>query len=84
MNPSPGGGETPSIGYIQSPEWSVHCLSKVGNFVLDIPEDVSRTAGRSGGVSIHAGVALRGRGGAARMGVNILMHLELSDGRRSG
>ena len=81
VNPSPGGGEIPSIGYIQSPGWGVHCLSKVGNFVLDIPEDVSRTAGRSGGVSIHAGVALRGRSGAARVGVNILIHLELSGGK---
>ena len=81
-NSIPGGGKIRSIGgNIQSPGWSAFCASEVCNLVLDVPEDVSRTAGRSGGVSIHADGALRGRSGAARVGVNILIHLELSGGK---
>ena len=82
--PVPRGGEVPSIGNIESPGWGVHCLSKVRKFVLDIPKDVSRTAGRGGGESIRAAVALRGRSGAARVGINMLRHLELSGGRGPG
>ena len=81
-NSIPEGGKIRSIGgNIQSPGWSGLRASGVCNTVLDVPEDVSSTACRTGGVSTHAGDAMRGRSGAARVGVNILTHLELSGGK---
>ena len=81
-NSIPGGGKIRSIGAnIQSPGWRGLRASKVCNITLEVPDDVLSTSSRSVGVSIHAGEAMRGRSGAARVGVNILTHLELSGGR---
>ena len=55
-------------------------MSEVRNFILDVSKDVSWTPIRGGVESIR----LRGRSGAARVGVNLVGHLELSEGRRPG
>ena len=78
--PAPGGGEGPSIGKIESPGGGVHGLPEVRKFILDVSKDVSRTPSRGGVESIR----LRGRSGAARVGVNLVGHLELSEGSRPG
>ena len=81
-NSIPGGVKIPSTGgNIQSPGWRGLLASKVVNTSLDVPDDVLNSSSRSGGVSIHAGGAKRGRSGAARVGVNIVTHLELSGGK---
>ena len=81
-NSIPGGGIIPSTGgNIQSPGWRGNLASKVVNITLEVPDDVLSSSSRSVDVSIHAGEAMRGRSGAARVGVNILTHLELSGGK---
>ena len=79
--PAPGGGEGPSIGKIESPGGGLHCLSEVRNFILDVSKDVSWTPIRGG---VESNVRARGRSRAARMGVNLVGHLELSEGGRPG
>ena len=82
VNLIPGGGKIRSIGgNIQSPRWSGLRASEVCNIVLDVPGNISSTARRAGVVSTHSGGVMRGRSGAARVGVNILIHLELSSGK---
>ena len=80
MGPAPGGREGPSIGEIESPGGCFHCLSEVRNFILDVSKDVSWTPIRGGVESIRS----RGRSRAARVGVNLVGHLELSEGRGPG
>ena len=81
-NSIPGGGIIPSIGgNIQSPGWRGLLASKVVNIILDVPDDVLSSSSRSVDVAIRAGEAKRGQSGAARVGVNIVTHLELSGGR---
>ena len=78
--PAPGGGESPSIGKKESPGGGFHCLSEVRNFILDVSKDVSWTPIRGG---VESNVRARGRSRAARMGSNLVGHLELSAGRRA-
>ena len=81
-NSIPGGGKIRSIGgNIQSPKWRGLLSSKVCNITLEVPDDVLSSSSRSADVSIHAGEAMRGQSGPARVGVNILTHLELSGGK---
>ena len=56
-------------------------MSEVRNFILDVSKDVSWTPIRGG---VESNVRARGRSRAARMGVNLVGHLELSEGGRPG
>ena len=65
---------------MESPGGGFHCLSEVRDFILDVSKDVSWTSIRGG---VESNVRARGRSGAARMGSNLVGHLELSAGRRA-